>query len=466
MFLQARSRSLAATLTLVLASTSGVPFPISSTPFAVTAAMADDDGGGDDGGGGGGGGDDGGVGGRDPLRDWVGSNRGRSLLDLFRGWDRPRPVRRKAARRPSQPVLQHESRQLVALGLDAQAIAGLESAGFSVNDRAAVNLVGAELVRLEIPSGLSLEAARAQVAAATPGAVVDFNHYYRPDQGNVEPCGREQCLARHVVGWPATPVMPGRCAAPTRIGLIDTAINAEHLAFEGGKIETIRLGSGDLPDSGRQHGTAVAALLIGSATSRAPGLLPGSELIAVDAFHRGGGGDRSSAYDLVRAIDLLAGRGVEVINMSLTGPANLLLERTVEKATERDIVLVAAAGNDGPRAAPLYPGAYEEVIAVTAVDRRKNPYRRAGTGAHIDIAAPGVQVWTAASVEGARSKTGTSFAAPFVTASVAMIKATTPDLKPADVEELLRKTAEDLGKPGRDPVFGWGLLNPQAICSS
>lgn len=459
MLLQARSRSLAATLTLVLASTLGVPFLISGMPFAVTAAMADDDGGGDDG-------DGGGVGGRDALRDWVGPSRGHDLLDLFRGWDRPRPVRRKAARRPVQPVLQHEARQLVALGLDAGAIAGLEAVGFTVSDRATVNLMGAELVRLEIPSGLTLEAARAQVAAATPGAVVDFNHFYQPNQGSVEPCGKEQCLARHVVGWPATPAMPGRCSAPTRIGLIDTAINAEHLAFEGGKIETIRLGSGGLPDSVRQHGTAVAALLIGSATSRAPGLLPGSELIAVDAFHRGGGADRSSAYDLVRAIDLLAGRGVAVINMSLTGPANLLLERTVERATERNVVLVAAAGNDGPRAAPLYPGAYEAVIAVTAVDRRKNPYRRAGTGAHIDIAAPGVQVWTAASVEGARPKTGTSFAAPFVTASVAMIKATTPDMKPAEIEDLLRKTAEDLGKPGKDPVFGWGLLNPQAICSS
>jgi subtilisin family serine protease len=463
MFLHARSCSLAAALALVVASTSDVPFPTSGMPFAVTAAMADDNGGDD---GGGSGGSDGGVGGRDAWRDWSGSNRGRSLLDLFRGWDRPRSARRKAARRPPQPVLQHEARQLVALGLDAAAITGLETSGFSVDDRATVDLVGAELVRLQIPSGLTLDAARAQVVAAAPGAVVDFNHFYQPDQGNVEPCGREQCLARHVVGWPATPVMPGRCTTPSRIGLIDTAINADHLAFEGGKIETIKLGSGDLPDSGRQHGTAVAALLIGSAASRTPGLVPGSELIAVDAFHRGGGGDRSSAYDLVRAIDLLASRGVEVINMSLTGPANLLLERTVEEAIERDIVLVAAAGNDGPRAAPLYPGAYDDVIAVTAVDRRKNPYRRAGTGAHIDIAAPGVQVWTAASVEGARSKTGTSFAAPFVTASVAMIKAARPEMKAAEIEGLLRNTAEDLGKPGKDPVFGWGLLNPQAICSS
>lgn len=466
MLLHARSRSLAATLVVALATTSGLAFP-NGSPLAVSAALADDgDGGGDDGGdgggGGGGGGSGSGPGGRDSYRDWSGSNRGRSLLDIFRGWDRPRP-QRKAARR-AQPVEQYEARQLVAVGLEPAAITGLEAEGFAISERAPVALVGGELVKLRIPNGLTLAAARARVADASPGAVVDFNHFYRPDQANVEPCGKEQCLARHVVDWPVG--APGACTAPTRIGLIDTAINDGHLAFAGGKIETVRLGSGDLPDSGRQHGTAVAALLVGSATSRAPGLLPGSELIAVDAFHRGGGADRSSAYDLVRALDLLAGRDVEVINMSLTGPANLLLERTVEKATERNIVLVAAAGNDGPHAAPLYPGAYEEVIAVTAVDRRKNPYRRAGTGAHIDIAAPGVQVWTAASVKGAQPKTGTSFAAPFVTASVAMMKAERPELKPAEIAERLRGTAEDLGKPGKDPVFGWGLLNPRAICGS
>lgn len=261
--------------------------------------------------------------------------------------------------------------------------------------------------------------------------------------------------------------MPGRCAVPTRIGLIDTAINSGHLAFVGAKVETIRLEAGNLPDSGRQHGTAVAALLVGSAESRTPGLVPGGELIAVDAFHRGAGNDdRSAVYELVRAIDLLAARGVKVINMSLTGPPNLLLKQAIERAAARGIVLVAAAGNDGPRAAPLYPGGYDGVIAVTAIDRSKNPYRRAGAGDHVDIAAPGVQVWTAASIKGAQSKTGTSFAAPFVTAAAAMMLAANPELKAADVEGLLQQSAEDLGKPGKDPVFGWGLLNARAICGT
>jgi subtilisin family serine protease len=424
--------------------------PMRGEVFGGGIALADDD-------------DDDGGGSRSESRDSSspGTGKGRNLSDLF---GKPEP-RRKVVR--TAPALVREApREIVAIGLDQASITRLTAAGYGISDRADVPLVGAEIVKLTVPNGTTLEAARAEVAATAPDAVVDFNHFYRPDQDRAEACGAEQCLARHVVGWPEASDMPDRCTASTRIGLIDTAINEEHLAFAGGRIETIRLAAGDLPESGRQHGTAVAALLVGSAESRTPGLVPGGELVAVDAFQRNGNDDRSAVYDLVRAINLLAGKGVLVINMSLTGPANLLLERTVEAAAMRDIVLVAAAGNGGPRAAPLYPGAYEPVIAVTAIDRRKNPYRRAGAGDHIDIAAPGVQVWTAASVKGASSKTGTSFAAPFVTAAVAMVKAANPELKAGEVETLLRQGAEDLGKPGKDPVFGWGLLNARTICRS
>ncbi|WP_395446455.1 S8 family serine peptidase (plasmid) [Aminobacter sp. UC22_36] len=456
--LETPSRPLAVVFALALSgATFGVPAaaPLAGQVFGTGMAFADDD---DDGGGGGGSS----SGSRDSSASGQGVGKGRSLFDLFR---KPEPSR-KAAARPAPALVRQAPQEIVALGLDQGAITNLTAAGYLISDRADVALAGAEIVKLRVPSGTTLQAARAEVAAAAPNAVVDFNHFYRPDQDRLDPCGADLCLARHVVGWPETEAIPDRCTAPVRIGLIDTAINAEHLAFAGGRIETIRLGKGDLPESARQHGTAVAALLVGSAGSRTPGLVPGGELVAVDAFQRNGNDDRSAVYDLVRAIDLLAGKGVLVINMSLTGPANLLLERTVEMATQREIVLVAAAGNGGPRAAPLYPGAYDEVIAVTAIDRHKNAYRRAGAGDHIDIAAPGVQVWTAASVKGASSKTGTSFAAPFVTAAAAMIKAANPQLKGDEVEALLRQGAEDLGKPGKDPVFGWGLLNARTICQS
>lgn len=453
------SHRLTAFALAALLATFGTPLagPWQGPVMGTNQAMADDDDDGDDdddAGGSGGAGSD-----RSPAARGGGS--GGRPLDIFR--QRQANPRRTA---PKREPATHAPREIVALGLDDAALATLLAEGYAVRERVAVALDGGSaLVKLGIPRGVTLAAARSRAVELAPSAEVDFNHYYRPDQAGNERCGANVCLARQVVGWPAADTFAGRCTTPARIGLIDTAVNADHLAFAGGRIETIRLGQGDLPASGRQHGTAVAALLIGSAESRTPGLVPGGELIAVDAFHRGDGSDdRSEVYDLVRAIDLLAARGVQVINMSLTGPANPLLEKTVGKATETDIVLVAAAGNDGPRAAPLYPAAYDGVIAVTAIDRAKNPYRRAGSGDHIDIAAPGVQVWTAASVKGAQPKTGTSFAAPFVTAAAAILKASNPALGTGEVEALLRQSAEDLGAPGKDPVYGWGLLNGRAIC--
>jgi subtilisin family serine protease len=181
----------------------------------------------------------------------------------------------------------------------------------------------------------------------------------------------------------------------------------------------------------------------------------------VDAFKAN---DRAEAYDLVRAIDLLAGRSVNVINMSLSGPDNALLARLVSTLGEKHVEIVAAAGNDGPSAKAAYPAAYENVIAVTAVDRRKRAYRRANQGDYVDIAAPGVGVWAAASIKGTRPKTGTSFAAPFVAAATALVKSRAPGQVPAI--EILRKDAEDLGQPGKDPVFGWGLLNAENLCET
>ncbi|RVJ84705.1 S8 family serine peptidase [Sinorhizobium medicae] len=423
-------------------------------------ALADDDD--DDGGGNRGSGGSGRSGSYGAGAGWSG---GKSLFP-FRGFlPRRSTPRRPRAAAPAPPTRAPE--EIVGLGISPSELGQLAAAGFEVLERDPMATFGTEVIKLRIPPGVTLESARQQARSVAPQAAVDFNHYFRPEQHPDAPCVTSDCLAREVIGWPEAQSWPGTCPAGVRIGLVDTAINPDHIAFEARNIEIVRLASDALPESGKQHGTAVAALLVGSATSRTPGLIPGGKLIAVDAFHRAGRQDDvSAAFDLARALDLLAGRQVKVINLSLAGPPNLLLEQAVKEAGERGIIMVAAAGNDGPRAKPVYPGAYENVIAVTATDRQKRPYRRAGRGEHIDFAAPGVAVWTAASVRGARPKTGTSFAAPFVTAAVAMMMASEPDLAPERLRDRLTGHAEDLGDPGKDPVFGWGLLNARAICDT
>ncbi|WP_261336430.1 S8 family serine peptidase [Rhizobium leguminosarum] len=455
-------------LRLLAAATIGgvltvLPLPLGDAGFTMPAALADDDDGDDDDGGSGGGGDDNG---RSGDRDNPAYHRGgggfHDLRSLFRWPSRERrtPMRR-AASTPEQA-----QNELVAVGLDEDAIAGLTQEGFAVEDRIQVSLIGSEMVRLIVPAGTTLDSARAAVVARSATAVVDLNHFYQPQSENKAGCSGEGCaLVREIVGWPTNEIT--RCAKPPRIGLIDTAINIDHVTLTNTRLEIIRLSEGEATKSGAQHGTAVAALLIGHSDSRVPGLLPGAELIAVDAFQRSGkSADIANIYDLVRALDMLAQRDVKVVNLSLTGPANAVLEKSVKAATESGMILVAAAGNDGPNAKPVYPAAYDDVIAVTAVDKGRNPYRRAVRGDYIDIAAPGVGVWTAASISGAGQKTGTSFAAPFITAAVSVLIAGDPDMSHESLEAKIRQFTDDIGKPGKDPVFGWGLLNASRLCES
>src|SRR5690606_21072793 len=222
--------------------------------------------------------------------------------------------------------------------------------------------------------GATLEMARDQVRAVAGASQVDFNHFYRPEQGAAG-CSGPHCAAPRLVGWPAGADRLS-CAAGVRIGLVDTGINPDHAAFDGVSLEVLRVGDDALAESGRQHGTAIAALLAGSAESRTPGLLPAASYVAIDAFHRASASDdRTDVFTLVRAIDTAFGRDVAVLNLSLAGPANDVLQRAVT-AIAGSTVVVAAVGNAGPSAEAAFPAAYPGVIGVTAVDRGKRVYRR------------------------------------------------------------------------------------------
>ncbi len=431
-------------------------------------AFADDDDGGDDGDDGGGGGNyGGGNGGGGGDRDDDDRPRG-DLRSLFR-WPFQR-AERSPPRRQAPAIPDRAPNEIIATGLSEASIADLTQDGFVVDDRTPIALTGGELMRLTIPQSMTLTTARQAVADAAPSASVDFNHFYQPEQQESSICTGNGCtLIRHIAGWPMQAAQPGAasCAAPAPIGLIDTAINEKHGSLADARIDVVRLSNDTAPQSAEQHGTAVAALLVGASGSRAPGLVPSAQLVAVDAFQRyRKAADIADVYDLVRALDLMAERGIRIVNLSLSGPHNLLFEQAVRASIDKGTVLIAAAGNEGPKAKPVYPAAYPDVIAVTAVDRQMKPYRRAVRGDHIDIAAPGVGVWTAASISGGRQKSGTSFAAPFVTAAAAMMLGANPQMGPKEVGEELTRMASDMGEPGKDAVFGWGLLNVRALCQS
>jgi subtilisin family serine protease len=129
-------------------------------------------------------------------------------------------------------------------------------------------------------------------------------------------------------------------------------------------------------------------------------------------------------------------------------------------------VLVAAAGNAGPQAPPAYPAALPSVIAVTAVDKDEAIMPQANRGDYIAFAAPGVRIWTPGGDGLGVYRTGTSFAAPFVAAAVVAERMAGV---PADADALRRRLAArsiDLGAPGKDPVFGYGLIQATGSCGA
>lgn len=488
----ARALPIALLAALLLALQMALPPHLAEGAFSTVAWADDDD---DDGGsddedddGGGGGArddndDDGGGGARDDNDDDGGggarndndddrsrpqrSGGGSGFFENLFGTPRQRdPSAAPAPAPPAPPPPAAAPDEIVTLALSDADLAALVAQGLTVIEERSLPGIDTVSRRLAVPPSLSLEEARDAARALPSGQDADFNHFYRPGQTAAERCTGLECPVSVMGDWPHGLPRERDCGSSGAIGMIDTGINAGHETFDGARLEVTRLGREDLEPSRAIHGTAVAALLVGQPDSRSPGLLPGARLVAVDVFHRVGRDERADVFSLLEGLDFLASEGVSVINLSLAGPPNSVLEAVVERlVTDGDIVLTASVGNAGPAAGPAYPAAYDAVIAVTAVDRSGAVYRRAVRGAHVDLAAPGVEVWTAASVSGARWKTGTSFAVPFVTAAAALARNSRPDLSAAEIAGALRSRAVDLGHPGRDEIFGAGIVDLDLFCS-
>ena len=164
----------------------------------------------------------------------------------------------------------------------------------------------------------------------------------------------------------------------------------------------------DGKEIGSEHGTAVASLLVGR-DRVFRGVQPTATLYAADVYcDQAAGG---AADDVVRALAWMARERVPVINISLVGPANRLLERATASLVRQGYLVVAAVGNDGPAAPPLYPASSPGVVGVTGVTGARRVIPEAAQGAQVMFAAPGHGLAVAYSGGGYSTARGTSFEA-------------------------------------------------------
>ncbi|WP_168193092.1 S8 family serine peptidase [Rhodophyticola sp. CCM32] len=296
-------------------------------------------------------------------------------------------------------------------------------------------------------NALTLPQAERLLAQVAPLSYVDTHAYYRFAQAG------PRLYAPEMVGV----AVPGACrlSGSVAVGLIDGPVDSSHPALRSVQVtnESV-LTRGERPPN-TAHGTAVAVIMAGQdGGGPLMGLAGGARLHAVSAFTRDRGREAGDIERIAAALDRLISQNVRLINMSFAGPENRAMDRVLDAAAQRGAVMIAAAGNNG-RALAAYPAAHPDVIAVTAIDAGYRRYRRANFGDHIEFAAPGVDIFVATRRGGASYASGTSYAAPIITALAARLA---PGAPVDTVRERLRAASVDLGNPGRDAEFGWGLV--------
>jgi subtilisin family serine protease len=247
--------------------------------------------------------------------------------------------------------------------------------------------IGMRLAEVAAPSSFDITEVRQGVmdVLGSEHAEVDLNHIYTAGAPNTTTTD-EGISPRSAISFPSD-----TDELALRIGMIDSQVDLSHPSLNTSDIKSRSFA----PAGAEQpnfHGTAIASIITGNGGDYL-GIAPKSELYAASVFENDEErGEIASTVSLVMALDWLMSSEVDVINISLAGPPNRLLQAALSRAAEQNVVILAAAGNGGPVAQPMYPAAYESVVAVTAVDSDGQVFRLANRGEYLDIAAPGVSL--------------------------------------------------------------------------
>jgi type VII secretion-associated serine protease mycosin len=250
------------------------------------------------------------------------------------------------------------------------------------------------------------------------------------------------------------------------VAVVDSGVDSTHPDLQGqvlaGTDFVTSTGDGSMDLYG--HGTHVAGIIAARAGNGIgiAGLAPDVRILPVRVLDASGSGWDS---DIAAGIIWAADEGARVVNLSLGGPdASDLMRLAVQYAVSGGAVVVASAGNERMDGNPVsYPAGFalpgELGVAATTEDRLSASF--SNTGPYVTVSAPGE--WIMSTFKGGYAlKSGTSMAAPYASAAVALLRSVAPSLGPVDLVEALTSTATDLEGPGRDDATGYGLIDPEA----
>ena len=319
--------------------------------------------------------------------------------------------------------------ELVVMSDDAAILQRAEGLGFTIIEARQLSAIGSIVATLRRPEGVTSAQALELLRAREPASPSGYNYLYRSTAPSRDAPFEEQDPGGQALTVTGT------------IGVID--------GFSGDTIQGWSVERLVRQPARLAHGDIVAGILLEDLADGF-GSKPG-KLLLMDVMAADGSAGSADVAALVLGLDRMTAAGAKVVNLSLAGPDHAALRRAVTETVKRGVTLVAAVGNAGPAAPPFFPAAYDGVVGVAAVDSGGKPYIYSGRGPHVDVAALGE---VATRSHGAAQAIGTSYAAPHVTALLAGKGSVG-----VSVDELLSRHANDAGAPGRDQVFGVGVLS-------
>ena len=260
--------------------------------------------------------------------------------------------------------------------------------------------------------------------------------------------------------------------AGVTVAVIDSGVDAHHADLEGQVLPGIDLvdpkGDGDTDLVG--HGTTVSAIIAGRSDDSAGviGIAPKARILPVRVLNEEN--RYNDAIIVAKGVRWAVDHGARVINLSLGGSGESApLAAALDYAFAKDVVVVACTGNVSASTSSevWYPAREPGVLAVAGMDRDGIAlWPGSITGKETVVTAPATQLVGARAGGGYWEVQGTSFAAPMVSATAALIRSRWPTMPAGEVINRIIKTAKDRGVPGRDPVYGFGLVDPSGALTA
>ncbi|WP_186725513.1 S8 family serine peptidase [Planomicrobium sp. CPCC 101110] len=241
------------------------------------------------------------------------------------------------------------------------------------------------------------------------------------------------------------------------VAVIDNGVQVSHPDLKGKIVSPYNAVTGGTTFSAQPHGTHVAGIIAASINKKGvAGVAPNVKIMPVNVFQTSGG---AYAYDVAVGIIYAADKGANVINMSLGGyNYSYVQDVATTYAKSKGVTIVAAAGNDDTSTL-TYPASLPSVIGVSATNSSDRITGFSNYGSHIDLAAPGQDIYSSVSGSSYMNMSGTSMASPVVAGVAALVLSKNPLLSPDQVENILTGSAADLGSEGWDYFYGYGRVD-------